>query len=314
MAKNEKTLAASVAAVKGFATDLSCRGFKFEAGKTYSVEGAIKACENGFHACPEHPLDVFEFYPPATSIYHAVEQSGEIDESHRPQKLASASITIGVQISVHDLIARAVKYVFDRAKPSKGSTSDEENGAASSTGYRGAASSTGDHGAASSTGDYGAASSTGDYGAASSTGVRGAASSTGARGAASSTGYQGAASSTGDYGAASSTGARGAASSTGDYGAASSTGYQGAASSTGDYGAASSTGEKSVAMATGYEGKARAAKSGAICLVCRDDNGNIVAIRASKVGENGVKPMTWYALSAEGEFIETTAPTSAVFG
>ena len=251
MAKKKAEVAhASVHAIKGFNADLTCRGYKFEVGKTYSVDGPIKACNNGFHACPEHPLDVFEFYPPAQSIYHEVEQRGELDESHRPQKLASASITIGVQISVHDLIARAVKFVFDRAKPSNGSTSDEENGAASSTGYQGAASSTG-------------------Y-----------------KGAASSTGYQGAASSTGKYGAASSTG---------KYGAASSTGYKGAASS---------TGAQSVAMATGYEGKARAGETGAICLVCRDDKGNIFAIRASKVGENGVKPNVFYRLNAAGKFIE----------
>lgn len=29
-------------------------------------------------------------------------------------------------------------------------------------------------------------------------------------------------------------------------------------------------------------------------------------IRASKVGENGIKPMTWYTLDKDGNFIEVT--------
>ncbi|EPL1476594.1 DUF7666 domain-containing protein, partial [Pseudomonas aeruginosa] len=120
----------------------------------------------------------------------------------------------------------------------------------------------------------------------------------------------GAASSTGYQGAASSTGYQGAASSTGDRGAASSTGYQGAASSTGDRGAASSTGKHSVAMACGIEGKARAAAGSAIVLCYRDadaegdDYARIVHIKAGIAGQDGVKPDTWYQLSAEGEFVE----------
>ena len=103
---------------------------------------------------------------------------------------------------------------------------------------------------------------------------------------------------------ASSTGYQGAASSTGDYGAASSTGYQGAASSTGYQGAASSTGAHSVAMACGHESKAKAGETGAIVLVHRDDDGEIVHIRASKIGENGIKPNVWYELDADGKFVE----------
>ena len=117
----------------------------------------------------------------------------------------------------------------------------------------------------------------------------------------------------GDYGAASSTGVRGAASSTGNYGAASSTGDYGAASSTGDFGAASSTGYSGAASSTGYSGvacglgfacRAMAAETGAIVLVHRASDGSIAHIRASKVGENGIKPNVFYTLSAAGEFEE----------
>ncbi|MEV2012907.1 hypothetical protein ABZQ22_11975 [Pseudomonas aeruginosa] len=127
------------------------------------------------------------------------------------------------------------------------------------------------------------------------------------------TGNRSAASNTGDYSAASNTGYYSAASSTGDYSAASNTGYQSAASNTGDYSAASNTGyqsaaevsgKESVAASLGIEGRARASAGSAIVLCHRDDEGRLIHIRASKVGENGVKPDTWYQLSAEGEFVE----------
>ncbi|HHF0343298.1 TPA: hypothetical protein ACPH4X_003361 [Pseudomonas aeruginosa] len=82
------------------------------------------------------------------------------------------------------------------------------------------------------------------------------------------------------------------------------------ASSTGDQGAASSTGKHSVAMACGIEGKARAAAGSAIVLCYRDadaegdDYARIVHIKAGIAGQDGVKPDTWYQLSAEGEFVE----------
>ncbi|CAM3271215.1 hypothetical protein [Pseudomonas aeruginosa] len=105
----------------------------------------------------------------------------------------------------------------------------------------------------------------------------------------------------------------GTASNTGDYSAASNTGYQSAASNTGYQSAASNTGyrsaaevsgKESVAASLGIEGRARASAGSAIVLCHRDDEGRLIHIRASKVGENGVKPDTWYQLSAEGEFVE----------
>ena len=105
----------------------------------------------------------------------------------------------------------------------------------------------------------------------------------------------GTASNTGNRSAASNTGNQSAASNTGDYSAASNTGYQSAAEV---------SGKESVAASLGIEGRARASAGSAIVLCHRDDEGRLIHIRASKVGENGVKPDTWYQLSAEGEFVE----------
>ncbi|HCK4607168.1 TPA: hypothetical protein N0G91_002306 [Pseudomonas aeruginosa] len=103
------------------------------------------------------------------------------------------------------------------------------------------------------------------------------------------------ASNTGYQSAASNTGNRSAASNTGDYSAASNTGYQSAAEV---------SGKESVAASLGIEGRARASAGSAIVLCHRDDEGRLIHIRASKVGENGVEPDTWYQLNAEGEFVE----------
>ncbi|RFV39294.1 hypothetical protein [Salmonella enterica] len=90
----------------------------------------------------------------------------------------------------------------------------------------------------------------------------------------------------------------------GSWSAATNTGYQSAATNTGDWSAAEVTGSQSVAASLGIEGKARASEGGAIVLCYRDEDGELIHIRASKVGENGIMPNTWYQLDKDGEFVE----------
>jgi hypothetical protein len=241
-----------IIAFKGFDKNLQCRGMQYAIGQTFEHVGEVKACHGGLHAC-EYPLDVFSYYPPATSRFAVVKAYGTVSrEDDGDTKIASAKLTIEAEIGIPELVQRAIEWITSRCKPED---------TVHATGYQGAASATGN------------------------------------RGAASATGYQG---------AASATGYQGAASATGNQGAASATGNQGAASATGNQGAASATGKASVAMATGWEGRAKGALGCAIVLVNRDDDLNIRHIRSAKVGEQGVKPDTWYSLDAEGEFVEVS--------
>ena len=324
----------TITSYKGFDKDLKCQGFQFALGQTFTHEGPVKSCSSGFHAC-EHPLGVFAYYAPASSRFALVEQSGDLSRQGNESKVASQVITVKEELDLSDLTRAAVEYTFSRAKPidpgSPALASDPRGaalathsydvalatgsyGAASATGRQGtalatngwgAALATGACGAALATGYYGAASATNGWSAASATGNYGAASATGHQGAASATGQCSAASATGQCSAASATGHHGAASATGDQGAASATGYQGAASATGYQGAASATGPHGVALST-CNGKAMAGKTGAIMLVYRNYDGEIVHIRASKVGENGFKAGTWYSLDEFGEFVEVS--------
>ncbi|EBP3774176.1 hypothetical protein T041_23830 [Salmonella enterica subsp. arizonae] len=118
------------------------------------------------------------------------------------------------------------------------------------------------------------------------------------------TGYRSAATNTGDQSAATNTGNWSAATNTGDQSAATNTGYQSAATNTGYRSAAEVSGSQSVAASLGIEGKARASEGGAIVLCYRDEDGELIHIRASKVGENGIMPDTWYQLDEDGEFVE----------
>ena len=254
---------------KGFKKDMTCKGFQYEEGKEYTEEKA-KACETGFHAC-KYPLDCFSYYEPWNSVYHEVEQRGEIDESNtNDTKVSSTKIKIGARIDIAGLVKAAIEYTMERIKPE--AKSNEHYGASSATGYKGASSATGDYGASSATGNKGASSATGNYGASSATGNCGASSATGNCGASSATGYKGASSATGDYGASSATGYKGASSATGNYGASSATGNCGASSATGYKGSAIAGDPDSIAIAWGYHGKAKGVKGS--YLVLADWNGN----------------------------------------
>ena len=165
---------------KGFNKDMTCRDFQYEEGKEYEEE-SVEVCDHGFHAC-EYPLDCLGYYAPNKSVYHEVEQSGEIQKQSDDSKVASTKIKIGAEISIAGIVKAAIEYTTERAK--KESDNGNDYGASSATGDYGASSATGDYGASSATGYKGASSATGDYGASSATGNCGASSATGYKGSA----------------------------------------------------------------------------------------------------------------------------------
>ena len=232
---------------KGFDKDLKCRGYQYEEGKEYVHEGAVKACEGGFHAC-ENPFDVFDFYAPS-EFHRFCEVNGSGKEDEQGKKSSFEKIKIVAEIGLGGLIKAGVKFCLDRVK-----WTDES----SATGDYSGVSTTGDKSGASATGDYSGALATGDKSGASATGYKSGASATGDCSSASATGYKSGASATGDCSSASATGDCSGASATGECSGASATGYKSGASATGNYSGASATGDKSGASATGYKSGASA--------------------------------------------------------
>ena len=306
-----------ITSYKGFNKDMTCRGFKYEEGKTYK-EYKAEACHTGFHAC-EYPLDVLYYYEPSYSVYRKVTQSGKLSRHDTDTKVASTEITIGEELSLADLVNEAIAYTTARVNPE--ASSDENYGASSATGKGGASSATGNCGASSATGYRGASSATGykgassateNYGASSTTGRGGASSATGKGGTSSATGYRGASSATGNYGASSATGYKGASSATGNYGASSVTGDRGTSSVTGEGSVAVTTGYEataeannpdSIAVAFGAESKAKGVKGAYIVLTERDDDDNLTSCRMIHIDGKRYKADTFYCIK-NGKVVE----------
>ena len=164
-------------AIKGFNKDWTCRGFQFAPGQTYTHTGPVEACEGGFHAIEGHPLEVFSYYPPATSRYASVTLAGTLARGKgADSKVAAETLTVGGEISLADLIEKAVAYVVSHAKPSKGASVKAQGSAAQASGYQGAAQASGDYGAAQASGDRGAAQALGPHSTALASGEGGKAS------------------------------------------------------------------------------------------------------------------------------------------
>ena len=293
-----------IIAYKGFNQDWTCRGYQYEIGKMYEHKGDVKACESGFHAC-EYPLDVLRYYSPAESKFAVVKMSGGTSKDSDDTKIASAKITIETEINLPEMVKKAVEWIkgkvdWDAAKVSN--TGDWS--AATNTGYRSAATNTGDWSVATNTSSRSAATDTGNRSVATNTGNRSVATNTGDLSVATNTGDLSVATNTGDWSVATNTGYRSAATNTGYRSVATNTGDWSAATNTGNRSIAEVSGEQSIAVALGWQSKAKASIDGAIVCVYRNDDGELIHIKASKVGENNIKADTWYTLDDIGEFVE----------
>ena len=153
-------------AYKGFNRDLTCRDFQYEEGKEFEIDGDVKLCSRGFHAC-EDPIDCFGYYDPANSVFHEVELEGVSPERRDDSKVVAKKIRIGARLKLHEMIKAAIDLRFSKTTVEPGAHTDKDRCSVSATGYKGAASATGDNGAASATGDNGAALTIGDLGCAS---------------------------------------------------------------------------------------------------------------------------------------------------
>ena len=149
---------AAIKSYKGFDKNLKCRDFQYEIGKEYEMDGEIKVCSRGFHAC-ESPLEVFDYYPMIGSRFCEVEQDGNISKEDRGTKICSSKIKIKAELKLADMINLGVEWLKEITSPEKIKTSIKDN----SSGDDAKIGSSGNYAKIGSSGDYAKIGSSGDY-------------------------------------------------------------------------------------------------------------------------------------------------------
>ena len=148
----------AITSYKGFDKNMQCRGFQYEVGKEYEMDGEIKCCNRGFHAC-KSPMEVWDHYDMLNSRYAEVEQSGKIEEEENSTKVCSSRIKIKAELKLADIINIGVEWLKDITSPSKvkadGALNDNGNRKKQigSSGYSAKIGSSGDYAQIDSTGE-----------------------------------------------------------------------------------------------------------------------------------------------------------------
>ena len=277
-----------ITSYKGFDKNMQCRGFQYEVGEEYEMEGGIKCCNRGFHAC-KSPMEVWDYYDMLNSRYAEVEQSGKIDEEGNSTKVCSSHIKINAELKLADIIKVGVEWLKNITSPSKVKVDGvlNDNGdrrkQIGSSGYSAKIGSSGDYAQIGSSGYYAKIGSSGDYAQIGSSG---------------------------DSAKIGSSGDSAKIGSSGDYAQIGSSGDYAKIGSSGYYAQIDSTGEDSVIMCAGNNSIAKA-KAGSWITLSEwkwndEKNRNVpVCVKTEYVDGQNIKADTWYQLR-NGKFVEVT--------
>ena len=266
-----------ITSYKGFDKNMKCRGFQYEVGKEYEIDGEIKCCNRGFHAC-KSPMEVWDYYDMLTSRFAKVEQSGKIDKEDNSTKVCSSRIKIKTELKLADIINIGVEWLKDITSPSKVKANSvlNDNGD-----RRKQIGSSGDSAQIGSSGDSAKIGSSGNSAKIGSSGY---------------------------YAKIGSSGDSAQIGSSGDYAQIGSSGYSAQIGSSGYYAKIDSTGEDSVVMCAGNKSIAKATVGSWITLAEWKWNDkkkrNVpVCVKTEYVDGERIKADTWYQLK-DGEFVE----------
>ena len=280
-----------IIAYKGFDKDFKCRDFQYEVGKTYEMDGNIKCCGRGFHAC-ESPMEVFDHYDMLSSRFAEVEQSGKIDKKDGSTKTCSSRIKIKAELKLADIINLGVEWLKEITAPSKIKTNNSSN-----DGYSAQIGSSGYSAKIGSSGDYAQIGSSGDSAKIGSSGDSAQIGSSGDSAKIGSSGYSAKIGSSGDYAKIGSSGDSAKIGSSGD---------SAKIGSSGDYAQIDSSGQNSVIMCAGYNSKAKAAIGSWITLAEWERIEGVwkpICVKTEQVDGEHIKADTYYKL-INGKFEE----------
>ena len=268
-----------ITSYKGFDKNMKCRGFQYEVGKEYEMDGEIKCCKQGFHAC-KSPMEVWDYYDMLSSRYAEVEQSGKIDKEENSTKVCSSRIKIKAELKLADIVNIGVEWLKDITSPSKVKTTDK---------------------LVDNSGDSAQIGSSGDYAQIGSSGYSAKIGSSGYSAKIGSSGYSAKIGSSGYSAKIGSSGYSAQIGSSGDYAQI---------GSSGDSAQIDSTGEDSVIMCAGYNSKAKAKVGSWITLAewkWSDEKNRYVpvCVKTEYVDGENIKADTWYQLK-NGKFVEVS--------
>ena len=282
-----------IIAYKGFDKNLKCRDFQYEVGKEYEMDGDIKCCERGFHAC-ESPLEVFDHYDMLNSRFAEVEQSGEIDKEEDTTKVCSSKIKIKAELNLADIVKLGVEWIKDVTSPSKLKKETDLNDNGNNSAKIG---SSGDYAKIGSSGYYAQIGSSGYYAQIGSSGDYAKIGSSGDYAQIGSSGDYAKIGSSGDYAQIGSSGYYAQIGSSGDSAQIGSSGYSAQIESTGNH---------SVVMAAGKDSIAKAKIGSWITLAewdCINGVWTPICVKTEQVDGERIKADTFYKL-VNGEFKE----------
>ena len=293
-----------ITSYKGFDKNMQCRGFQYEVGKEYEMDGEIKCCNRGFHAC-KSPMEVWDYYDMINSRYAEVEQSGKIEEEVNSTKVCSSRIKIKAELKLADIINIGVEWLKDITSPSK----VKADGALNDNGdRRKQIGSSGDSAQIGSSGDYAKIGSSGYSAKIGSSGYSAQIGSSGDSAKIGSSGDYAQIDSSGNYAKIGSSGDSAKIGSSGDYAQIGSSGDSAQIGSSGDSAQIDSTGEDSVIMCAGNSSIAKAKVGSWITLAewkWSDEKKRDVpvCVKTEYVDGENIKADTWYQLK-NGKFVE----------
>ena len=320
-----------ITSYKGFDKNMKCRGFQYEVGKEYEMDGEIKYCNRGFHAC-KSPMEVWDYYDMLNSRYAEVEQSGKIEKEENSTKVCSSRIKIKAELKLADIINIGVEWLKDITSPSKvkadgvlndngnrrkqiGSSGDSaqigSSGDSAQIGSSGDSAQIGSSGDSAQIGSSGDSAQIGSSGYSAKIGSSGDYAKIGSSGDSAKIGSSGDSAQIGSSGDSAQIGSSGDSAqigSSGDYAKIGSSGYSAKIGSSGDYAKIDSTGEDSVIMCASNSSRAKAKVGSWITMAewkWSDEKKRDVpvCVKTEYVDGENIKADTWYQLK-NGKFVE----------
>ena len=274
-----------IIAYKAMNPDMTCRGKKYEVGKTY-FEDKADCCNAGMHAC-ENPFEVLRYYPMKDNPrFFEVECGGEISKSDKGSKLACTELTVKGELNFAGMLKATLDAVFRRVKD-KEPFSSGDSSTAGTSGYYSTAGTSGYSSTAGTSGDSSTAGTSGNYSTAGTSGYSSTAGTSGNYSTAGTSGY---------YSTAGTSGYYSTAGTSGDSSTAGTSGYYSTAAATGPYCRAKAEGNNSIAVANGYKSKVKGSVGCYLVLTEYDDDGNFLCADLKFVDGISIKADTWYML------------------